>query len=71
MKLSSTFIRCPLLLSRIKFSKCQAFFEHQDVSRVPNFFGQKFLKINLYSFSSQAKISRIAQKNSKHIGKEI
>jgi hypothetical protein len=40
-KLSSIFIRCPLLLSRINFLKCQMFFEHQDVSRVPNFFGQK------------------------------
>jgi hypothetical protein len=58
-KLSSTFVRCRLLLSRVRIPKMPINFKHRDFSECPILLGRNE-KNNIYNFSKQAKISKIA-----------
>ncbi len=58
-KLSSTFVRCRLLLSRVRIPKMPINFKHPDFSECPLLLGRNE-KNNIYNFSKQAKISKIA-----------
>jgi len=58
-KLSSTFVRCRLLLSRVRIPKMPINFKHQDFLKCPILLSRNE-KNNIYNFSKQAKISKIA-----------
>jgi len=58
-KLSSTFVRCQLLLSRVRIPKIPINFKHRDFSECPILLGRNE-KNNIYNFPKQAKISKIA-----------
>jgi len=58
-KLSSTFVRCRLLLSRVRIPKMPINFKHWDFSECPILLGRNE-KNNIYNFPKQAKISKIA-----------
>ncbi len=58
-KLSSTFVRCRFLLSRARIPKMPINFKHRDFSECPILLGRNE-KNNIYNFSKQAKISKIA-----------
>jgi hypothetical protein len=45
-------------------------FKHQDFSECPMFWAE-ILKINIYNFPKQAKISKIARNVSKHLRKKM
>ncbi len=68
-KLFSTFIRCLQLLSIIRIPKMPKNFKHWDFSDA-QLFWVEMKKINIYNFPKQAKISKIAQKISKHLRKK-
>jgi hypothetical protein len=58
-KLFSTFVRCRLLLSRVRIPKIPINFKHRDFSECPIILGRND-KNNIYNFPKQAKISKIA-----------
>jgi hypothetical protein len=68
-KLFSTFIRCLQLLSIIRIPKMPKFLKHWDFSDA-QLFWVEMKKSNSYNFPKQAKISKIAQNFSKHLGKK-
>jgi len=69
MKIIFNIYKVPIIIEQNKNSYNAKKFQASGFSECPIFFGQEWKK-NIYNFPKQAKISKIAQKFSKHLRKK-